>query len=127
MSNIVNWKKIGLFATVLLLAEILVGFITGGRQAAELRIVASYVLSLCFSSFLFWLMGKRQSRPFLHAGLALLLTFVLTVALGAILPAWLAQTSLILAVLDWLTLALGLIIGTSIARYVTLRKARAGA
>lgn len=126
MSKTLNWKKIGLFAVALFLAEVLVGFITGGPKA-ELRLVASLALSLCLSSVLFWLMAVGQSRPFLHASLALLGTFMFSLALGAVLPAWLVETPVIFAVLEWLTLVVGLILGTSIGRYVGLRRARADA
>jgi hypothetical protein len=127
MRNVVNWKKIGVFAAALFLAEVFVGFITGGINATEQRLAVSSVLSLSFSILLFSAMAASQDRPFLHACLALLLTFVFSLALGVILPPWLTETPLILVALEWLALALGLVIGTSIGRYVGLRRARADA
>jgi hypothetical protein len=127
MSKAVNWKKIGLLAVALFLAEILVGLLTGGLEAAEPRLATSSVLSLCFSALLFGFMAAGQHRPFLHASLALLLTFVFSLALGTILPAWLVETPLILAVLEWLVLVFGLIIGTSMGRFIGLRRTRADA
>jgi hypothetical protein len=133
MSNVLNWKKIAGFAAALFLAEVLVGFIDGGTAssvdlgAAKQRLTLSTLLSLFFSAVIFSVMAVRQDyRPFLHAGLALLFAFAFSLALGAILPAWLTDTPLILVALDWLTLAVGLIIGTSIGHHV-LRRFRADA
>jgi hypothetical protein len=134
MSNVVNWKKIAAFAVAIFLAEVLVGFIDGGLvtgaslDAAMQRLAIGTLLSLCFSILLFSVMASRQDhRPFLHAILVLLLTFAFSLALGAILPAWLTGTPLILVALEWLTLVVGLVIGTSIGRYVRLRRVRADA
>ena len=134
MSNVVNWKRIAGFAAALIFAEILVGFIQGGAEAstsldaAKRALVQSTLLSLAFSTLIFSVMTVRQDhRPFLHATLALLLTFVFSVALGAVLPARLTDTPLILAVLEWLTLVVGLIIGTSLGNYLRLRRVRADA
>ena len=134
MSNAVNWKKIAGFAVALIFAEILVGFIQGGGEtstsldAAKRALIQSQLLSLAFSSLIFSVMTVRQAhRPFLHAAFALLLAFVLSVALAAVLPAWLTDTPLVLAVLEWLTLVVGLIIGTSVGRYLRLRRVRVDA
>ena len=134
MSNVVNWKKIAGYAAALIFAEILVGFIQGGAEAgagldaAKRALVQSMLLSLAFSTLIFSVMTVRQDhRPFLHATLALLLAFVFSVGLGAILPAWLTDTPLILAVLEWFTLVVGLIIGSSVGRYLRLRRVRADA
>jgi hypothetical protein len=127
MSEVVNWKKIGLFAVALFLAEVLVGFIAGGVEAAEKRLAMSLVLSLSFSILLFSVMAAGQSRPFLHTSLSLLLNFVFSLVLWAILPAWLVETPLILAALEWLTLTLGLVIGTSIGCYIGFRRVRTDA
>ena len=127
MKKVVNWNKIGLFAAALFFSEFAVGFVTGGLEAAELRLAASFVLSLCFSALLFGFMAVGQRRPFLHASLALLLTIVISLSLGAALPAWWGETPPILALLEWLVLVGGLIIGTSVGRYVGLRRARTNA
>jgi hypothetical protein len=132
MDNVVNWKKIGGFAAALFLAEVLAGFIAGGVAGADLDAAKQLLalislLSLSFSTLVFSVMAAGQHRPFLHATLALLLTFAFSLALGAILPAWLVDTPLLLIALEWLTLVLGLIIGTSIGRYVRLRNVRADA
>ena len=134
MSNVVNWKKIAGFAAALVFAEILVGFIQGGADAssgldaAKRALVQSTSLSLAFSTLVFSVMTARQDhRPFLHATLALLLAFVFSFALGVVLPAWLADTPLVLAVLEWLTLVVGLVIGTSVGHYLRQRRFRADA
>ena len=134
MSNVVNWKKVVGFAAALIFAEISVGFIQGGAAAgtslgaANRALVQSTLLSLAFSTLIFSVMTVRQDhRPFLHATLALLLAFVFSVALGAVLPAWLTDTPLILAALEWFTLVVGLIIGASVGHYLRLRRIRADA
>jgi hypothetical protein len=134
MSNVVNWKKVAGLAAALIFAEILVGFIQGfadagtNLDAAKRTLVQSTLLSLTFSTLIFSAMSARQDhRPFLHATLVLLLAFVFSVALGAVLPARLTDTPLILAVLEWLTLVVGLIIGTTVGHYLRLRRVRADA
>ena len=127
MSNVVNWKKIGLFAALLCVADVLVGFLTGGMEASGPLLATGFLLSLCFSAILFGYMAAGQHRPFLHASLALLLTFVFSLALGTILPVWSVETPMILAMLDWLALVIGLLIGTSAGRHVGLRRSRADA
>jgi hypothetical protein len=132
MSNVVNWYKIVATAAALFLAEVLVGFIGGGLASSDLSaakrlLVQSPLLSLLFSATIFSVMAACQDyRPFLHAGLALLLTSVFSLALVAILPDWLTDTPHMLAALEWLTLIVGLVIGTSIGRYI-LRRFRAEA
>ena len=127
MSNVVNWKKIALFAAALFAAQVLVGFLAGGLEAPGARLAVGLSLSLCFSALLFGYMAVGQPRPYLHTSLVLLLTFVLSLALGAILPAWWVSTSVVLALLDWLALVVGLLIGTSAGRLVGLRRSRTGA
>jgi hypothetical protein len=127
MSNVVNWKKIAGFAAGLFFAEVLVGFIEGGMAgdgslaAAKRHFALSTLLSLSFSAAISLVMAIRQYRPFLHAGLALLLTFAFSVALGAILPAWLTDTPPILAVIEWITMIAGVVVGTSAGRFVSAR------
>ena len=131
MENVVNWKKIAGFAVALFLAEVLVGFIDGGAgasaglDAAKQRLALSTLLSLSFSTLIFFVLAARHDyRPFLHANLALLLTFAFSLALGVVLP---ADAPLILVALEWLTLVIGLVIGTSVGRYVRSRRVRADA
>ena len=133
MSNVVNWKKVVGFAAALIFAEISVGFIQGGAAAgtslgaANRALVQSTLLSLALSTLIFSVMTVRQDhRPFLHATLALLLAFVFSVALGAVLPSWLTDTPLMLAALEWFTLVVGLIIGASVG-HLRLRRIRADA
>ena len=128
MDNVVNWKKIAIFATALFLAQVLVGFLEGsaatgvGLDEAKQRLVQSTLLSLLFSSAIFSFMAVRQDyRAFLHACLALLVTLAFTLALGAVLPASFSETPLILVSLGWLTQAVALVIGTAIGRYLSRR------
>ena len=134
MSNLVSWKKIVALAAALFLSEAVVGFINGGWvtgsdvDATMQRWAICTLLSLGFSTLLFSVMAARQAyRPFLHAVLALLLNFVFSLALGAILPAWLTEMPLILVALQWFTLIVGLIIGTSLGCHVRARSVRADA
>ena len=134
MSNLVSWKKIVTLAAALFFSEALVGFINGGSvsgsdvDVAMQRWTISTLLSLLFSTLLFLAMAARQAnQPFLHATLALLINFAFSLALGAILPAWLTEMPKILVALQWFTLVVGLLIGTSLGCYVRARKIRADA
>ena len=119
-----NWKRIIAFAALLFVAEVLVGFIAGGFSGTDVtafrrRLAVSVCLSLALSGAVFSAMSYRQAhRPFLHALSALLLMAVLSLALAAAFPALLGSTPIVLIALDWVTLAVALIIGTSFGRYL---------
>ena len=129
-----NWKKIVMFAAAALFAEVVVSFMMGGTAlsndlaAAKERWAWSTVLSFLFATLIFAALAVRQyNRPVLHASLALLLTFVLSLAVGTLLPASLGEQPQVLVALEWLTLAIGLVVGTSIGGYVRSRGTSGGA
>ena len=135
MSIAVNWKRIVVFAALLFASGVLVGFIEGGFSGTDVtalrgQLVLSVCLSLGISVAVFSAMSFRQEHsPFLHAFAALLLMEAFSLALAAAFPAWLGGTPLVLMVLDWITLAVALVAGTSLGRYMAglRRKVRADA
>ena len=129
-----NWKKIVAFGVAAFFAEVVVGFVMGGSAwsvdlaAAKERVAWSTCLSLLFATLIFSALAIRQyDRPVVHAALAFLLTLVLSLAVGALLPASLSERSQLLVALEWLTLAIGLVVGTSIGGYLRSHGAGAGA
>ena len=129
-----NWKKIVVVAAAVFLAEVLVGFVMGGLAwsidlaVAKERLVWSTSLSFLFATLIFAALAVRQyDRPAVHATLALLLTLVLSLAVGGLFPASLSDRPGILVALEWLTLAMGLVVGTTIGGYLRVRGVGAGA
>ena len=120
----VNWKRIFAFAALLFASGVLAGFIEGGFSGTDVTALRPYLalgvsLSLVLSGAVFAAMSFRQEhRPFLHALLALLLLVAFSLVLSAAFPVFLGRTPALLIVLDWFTLAVALVLGTSLGRHL---------
>ena len=112
-----NWSKIASLAALLLLTQIVIGFVEGVLQAdtGTTWLVAGHAASFLVCSAIFAFFSARQPvRPFAHASLGLLLRVLIALGLSALLATWLVSTQWAFVALEWAVFVAALLVGTSI-------------
>ena len=134
VSNAINWSKILIYASVLFFAQFAIGFAEGWFSpgvidTSHIQIVLLFVLSTLTSfvvcTALFAHMAIYQAnRPYLHAGLSLVLYGAAFFGLSVILKPLLGSAPTLLIYFGWLTDITGLLAGVFIGRAICRKRAR---
>ncbi|MGY1522127.1 hypothetical protein [Luteimonas sp. A482] len=119
MGIVVNWRRIVALAVALLVSQFAIGFFEGVADSpdrARSQFLLGTLLSLLTAGPIFWFFAARQERrPYMHAGLGLVLMLALSIGLAAAVFTWLGGNfHLVLAAAEWLILSVALIAGTYI-------------
>ena len=129
-----NWRKIHIYAIVVLVAQMTIGFLEGFFSPATTVVsdaemtgwfTLSNVASLIACAAIFAHMATRQkSRPFLHASLSLVIYIAISLAMYAVVWLFLENLHIVFLFSQWVTLFVatfaGVAIGKTIARKGTV-------
>lgn len=127
----VDWKNIARTAALLMATNFAIGFVEGFVAGDDLflapgpgmtLLVLGQTLQLVVATFIFMHMALRQARkPFIHAGIAALVSAALPRIIWALLPDWLGDIEPAVLLLEWAILFSGLIVGVSVGVHLHQR------
>ncbi|MEZ0472983.1 hypothetical protein [Luteimonas salinilitoris] len=122
-----NWNKIVLLATLLFVAQVVLGFVEGALQSPDSGaswLFAGHATSFVVCSAIAFFAVRYPAKPFAHAWLGLLLQVLVAAGLSAVLTAWLGSTPWVSVALEWAVLVVALVAGTSVG--IGLRHSASG-
>lgn len=124
-----NWKLTATYALCLFLLQFVLGFAEGvftptsSDPSADLGFfLGGLAVSLLASATLFLVLSARHPPDrWMRAVVVLLIYTVSSLALDRVVSFWLDSVPTVLAVIDWLGVAVGALVGTSVGALLAAR------